>query len=111
VVNTGNWHVAGQELTISPQTFPAGINATADFFKGEGLDVGLHMHPDIVWPCEGSTGLGCFGTGVGISPAYLGCPECMVPEGLAPTYRSGVPPPRYGAQEPRATLSSSAHLH
>ena len=29
--------------------------------------------------------------GQGISPMYLACPDCMVPEGLAPTYRSGTP--------------------
>lgn len=93
LVNTGNWHSASEELTISKTAFPSGINDTAQYFAGQGLDVGLHMHPDIVWPCVGSEGLACLGTGIGISPMYQQCPECMVPEGLAPTFRSGTPPP------------------
>ena len=32
---------------------------------------------------------------------YQQCPECMVPEGLAPTFRSGTPPPRDADSDPR----------
>ena len=62
------------------------------------------MHPDIVWPCLGSEGLDCLAKGMGVSPMYLKCPECMVPEGLAPTFRSGMPPPHLSgspSQQPK----------
>jgi hypothetical protein len=78
LVNTGGWHRTAQELVISEggpnSTFPSGINATAAYFAAQGLSVGLHMHPDIVWPCVDSEGLDCLSTGVGISPMYLDCP-------------------------------------
>ena len=38
----------------------------------------------------------CLATGVGTAEMYMECPECMVPEGLAPTFRSGMPPPHLG---------------
>eukprot|EP01047_Picozoa_sp_COSAG01_P043712 COSAG01_NODE_3900_length_5564_cov_6.249405_2_plen_479_part_00 len=108
LVNTGVWHAPSEELTISDAAFPSGINATSHFFASHGLDVGLHMHPDIVWPCVGSEGVECFETGSGISPAYLNCPECMVPEGLAPTFRSGMPPVHYSGVGMDETDSSSS---
>jgi hypothetical protein len=104
LVQSGGWDTT--YLTVSDVAFPHGIKNTSDYFAGKGLDVGLHMHPDIVWPCKNSTGIECLATGVGVSPAYLGCPECMLPEGLAPTYRSGYP--RYNIDQLAATAAVHA---
>ena len=49
------------------------------------------MHPDIVWPCRGTTGLECLSTGIDIAPMVINHLDGLVPEGLAPTYRSGSP--------------------
>ena len=56
-----------------------------------GLKVGLHMHPDVVWPCEGGVDTACLQTGTGISPVVRQSSGGLVPGGLAPTCRSGDP--------------------
>ena len=86
------WHTAGNELMIDPVAFPSGINATVARLRDTyGLRVGLHMHPDIVWPCVGgdAAGLECLATGQGISPFVAEHADALMAEGLAPTYRSG----------------------
>ena len=83
-------------LETDKTRFPHGLKDTSDYLASRGLRLGLHMHPDIVYPCAGSwdghADNGCFESGVGVSPVVIACPDCMVPEGLAPTYRSGDPP-------------------
>ena len=37
LVNTGGWHSSAQELAISNETFPSGINATKQYFAAQGL--------------------------------------------------------------------------
>ena len=64
-----------------------------------GVEVGLHMHPDIVWACvdesrKGSKGeqrstLHCLADGENISSFVTDHPDALMPEGLAPTFRSG----------------------
>jgi hypothetical protein len=76
-------------LTISNTSFPHGVAQTVAALEKRGLSLGLHMHPDIVWPCATTERLDCLESGVDISPVVLECPECLIPEGLAPTYRSG----------------------
>ena len=83
-------------LATDRKRFPRGLKAVGDYLQSRGLKFGLHMHPDIVYPCKGSLDghfdYECLSSGVGVSPVVQSCPECMVPEGLAPTYRSGDPP-------------------
>ena len=83
-------------LATDRNRFPHGLKPIGDYLASRGLKFGLHMHPDIVYPCKGSLDGNfsneCFSSGVGISPVVESCPECVVPEGLAPTYRSGDPP-------------------
>lgn len=76
-------------LTVSNESFPSGIAKTVAALEKSGLHLGLHMHPDIVWPCATGEDLSCLSSGIGNSPVVLECPECVIPEGLAPTYRSG----------------------
>jgi hypothetical protein len=95
VVILNDWHEVGEELTVSRTNFPKGINHTVELLRAEGIQTGLHMHPDIVWPCSNSTGIECLTTGNGISPFVLDCPTCLMPEALAPTFRSGMPQPHY----------------
>jgi beta-glucanase (GH16 family) len=89
------WHELGAELTVNRSVFPSGINHTVELLRESlGLKVGLHMHPDIVWPCLGSTDFGCLTTGVSVSPAAEKAAKlgALMAEGLAPTFRSGIPP-------------------
>jgi hypothetical protein len=83
-------------LATDPNRWPHGLKPIGDYLASRGLKFGLHMHPDIVYPCklslDGNFSYDCLTTGKDISPVVESCPECMVPEGLAPTYRSGDPP-------------------
>lgn len=92
VMLLNKWHEPGDELAVSESSFPSGIGATVEALRNtHGLRVGLHMHPDIVWPCDGgaTAGLDCFSTGVGISKTVLRHPDALLQEGLSPTFRSG----------------------
>ena len=93
IVVAMEWDV---NLATDPNRFPHGLKPVGDYLASRGLQFGLHMHPDIVYPCKGSLDGNfsneCLTSGVGVSPVVTSCPECMVPEGLAPTYRSGDPP-------------------
>lgn len=93
IVLLSTWASPGEELVISNKSFPHGIRQTVDHvMERHGIKVGIHMHPDIVWPCRGSTGLECLSTGIGIAPMVHQHLDGLVPEGLAPTFRSGSPP-------------------
>jgi hypothetical protein len=61
-------------LTVSDEAFPHGIQQTVKALAERGLSLGLHMHPDIVWPCSDTETLECLTTGVGISPVVEECP-------------------------------------
>eukprot|EP00041_Stephanoeca_diplocostata_P019095 m.405729 g.405729 ORF g.405729 m.405729 type:complete len:1069 (-) comp21209_c0_seq2:189-3395(-) len=87
VMATGGWDTT--YLTVSQTAFPSGINDTVQYLASQGVRLGLHMHPDIVWPCMDTEDIDCIATGVGVSPVVLQCPACVMQEGLAPTYRSG----------------------
>ena len=92
-----DWHPPGRELIVNYSAFPNGINHTVELLRSSyGLKVGLHLHPDIVWPCAGGahTGLACFtsaDTSDEISPLLVDHPDALMAEGLAPTFRSGQP--------------------
>ena len=48
-----SWAPLGDELAISNASFPLGVNHTVERVAREyGVKVGLHMHPDIVWPVK-----------------------------------------------------------
>jgi hypothetical protein len=66
--------VLTKELAEDSIRFPSGFNQTARYLRSVGLEVGLHILPIIVWP---TTALA------------QERPEVLVPEGLAPTFRSG----------------------
>jgi hypothetical protein len=66
--------VLTKELTEDRKRYPSGFHATADFLRSAGLEVGLHILPIIVWPT---------------TQLAQRHPEVLVPEGLAPTFRSG----------------------
>ena len=90
VVALTSWHVAGDELVISPAAFPSGVNATVSKLQSKyNVKMGLHLHPDIAWPCEGSTNLKCLTSGVGVSKIATEHADALVADVLAPTYRSG----------------------
>lgn len=92
IVLLDTWAPLGDELAISNASFPSGIKKTVDHILDKyGLKLGLHMHPDIVWPCVGGVGIECLETGAGVSPVVTDNAAGLVPEGLAPTYRSGDP--------------------
>lgn len=99
VVILNKWHDTGDEQHVSKKAFPSGINLTVEHLRTKyGVAVGLHTHPDIVWPClgagsyhKGSADLGCLSSVSGANfnkwaEQHL---DAMVPEGLAPTFRSG----------------------
>eukprot|EP00937_MAST-01D_sp_MAST-1D-sp2_P002385 g2385.t1 len=89
IVIANDWDV---NLAVNDARFPRGLNDTAQYLAARGLKLGLHMHPDIVYPCADPLSLACFATGSGTSPIAAECPDCLVPEGLAPTYRNGDAP-------------------
>ena len=66
--------VLTKELTEDSTRFPSGFNDTAQYVRSEGLAVGLHILPIIVWP---------------MTHLSQQRPDVLVPEGLAPTFRSG----------------------
>eukprot|EP01048_Picozoa_sp_COSAG05_P020184 COSAG05_NODE_3364_length_2113_cov_2.916584_1_plen_568_part_10 len=69
IVLLSTWASPGQELVISNRSFPSGIRKTVDHVMAKyGIKVGIHMHPDIVWPCIGTTSLQCLTTGIGKAP-------------------------------------------
>lgn len=93
IVLLSTWASPGQELVVSKQSFPSGVRKTVDHVMAKyGIKVGIHMHPDIVWPCIGTTSLHCLTSGIGKAPMVTDHLEGLVPEGLAPTFRSGSPP-------------------
>ena len=63
---------------VNRTRFPSGINSTAAYIRKHGLQVGFHTEPIVI---------NVFSDIVKTNPAAL------MPEGLAPTYRSGCPPP------------------
>ena len=56
----------------NPAKYPSGLNATVEWLKRAGVGVGLHTLPYAPTTCTGTCAQNAF-----------------VPEGLAPTYRSG----------------------
>ena len=66
--------VLTKELAEDSRRFPSGFNQTARYVRSQGLEVGLHILPIIVWPT---------------TKLAQERPEILVPEGLAPTFRSG----------------------
>jgi hypothetical protein len=66
--------VLTNELREDSARFPSGFNDTAQYVRSEGLAVGLHILPIIVWP---------------MTHLSQQRPDVLVPEGLAPTFRSG----------------------
>jgi hypothetical protein len=61
---SSSWHEVGNELKINQTQFPSGVAHFVETLKTRyGLRTGLHMHPDIVWPCIGSQGIDCLASG------------------------------------------------
>lgn len=67
-------------LTVSREAFPHGVQQTVAALESRGLSLGLHMHPDIVWPCNDTETLECLTTGVGVSPVVIQCPGGLASE-------------------------------
>ena len=68
-----------QPWTADPLKFPSGLQSTVELLKADGLEVGLHLLPVVVYPDSPDV------------PALLQAGALLPEIGLAPTYRSGQP--------------------